>query len=473
MKPPPTIRTIPGEARTLRSARRQAVPETRPHPAEGPRRAQARVSAGVRTVRAAQGACRFDGLGPAVDAELGVQVAHVGLDGVRRHGQLAGNLRRRQVRRQVAQYADLAVAQRLERRPRLTGRRRGPFPGQQVEDLGQQRGVRGALPGVALEHARCRVQQEPQERAVGFGQIQRSLHSPVGRGLVTERIPSNGLQQEGLNCPGSPADSGGAVQDRLERHGRRVRIVLGEPQRRGGDTHLATVAVGVADVGKNLLGLLGPAEAHQGVQEPCPHRPGERVRRGQVPGQPLGGPERGQRIGVPPEGQLHLAARVLDSHRRHGRGFRSDRALGAPHPGRCLLRPPLPGQRGSERHVGEASRRLVGPAVPPGQLDRLPAPFCGPRKPPRELDLRPVHEADELEIGPPDPARQRDPLLQVELCLVEPTGPDLRVGQADQGQRAQLLAQSRLRHVRGSARRLQPLCLLGYRRQVALVPRQQ
>ena len=55
----------------------------------------------------------LDGLTAAVDAELGVQVAHVGGDGVHRHGQLAGDLLRRQVGRQVTQDASLAVGERL------------------------------------------------------------------------------------------------------------------------------------------------------------------------------------------------------------------------------------------------------------------------------------------------------------------------------------------------------------------------
>jgi hypothetical protein len=50
----------------------------------------------------AQGAGMLDRFGPAVRAELGVEVAQVGLDGGRRDGQFAGDLRRRQVGRQVA-----------------------------------------------------------------------------------------------------------------------------------------------------------------------------------------------------------------------------------------------------------------------------------------------------------------------------------------------------------------------------------
>jgi hypothetical protein len=98
----------------------------------------------------AEGTGARDGLRSAVRAELGVQVAQVGPDGVTRDVQLAGDLRPGQVGRQVAQHPDLAVAQRLRRRPRPGGRRGSPA-GQQAQDLSDQRGVRGALPGLALE----------------------------------------------------------------------------------------------------------------------------------------------------------------------------------------------------------------------------------------------------------------------------------------------------------------------------------
>jgi hypothetical protein len=60
----------------------------------------------------------LDRFGAAVRAELAVQVAHVGLDGARRQGRLAGYLRRRQVDCQVLQHPDLALAGRAERGPR-------------------------------------------------------------------------------------------------------------------------------------------------------------------------------------------------------------------------------------------------------------------------------------------------------------------------------------------------------------------
>jgi hypothetical protein len=129
----------------------------------------------------------------------------------------------------------------------------------------------------------------------------------------------------------------------------------------------------LAEAVYDLLGPFGLAEAHQGEQQQCPHRRGQGARRGQVPGQAFGGPERGQRVGIPAARQLELGADVVDRQRHRGIGFRSDSTLGALQPGIGLAQPPLPGQHGSERHVSDAGGRLVGPAVPLGQVDRPPA----------------------------------------------------------------------------------------------------
>jgi len=105
-----------------------------------------------------------------------------------------------------------------------------------------------------------------------------------------------------------------------------------------------------------------------------------------------------------------------------------------------------------------------------GQLDCLPAELLCPRKPPVEVDLRLVHQAHELEIGPPDPARQCDRLLQVRLGLVEPACPGFAVADFYQRQRAQLLAQVWPRRLRNLGRRQQPLRLVSPRREVAAPP---
>ena len=49
-----------------------------------------------------------------------------------------------------------------------------------------------------------------------------------------------------MNEPDRPAHWGGAIQDRRERGDRRVRVVSGEPQRRGSDARRPEVAVSEA-----------------------------------------------------------------------------------------------------------------------------------------------------------------------------------------------------------------------------------
>ena len=78
--------------------------------------------------------------------------------------------------------------------------------------------------------------------------------------------------------------------------------------------------------------------------------------------------------------RLQDRANVVDRLTRRRLGFGPDGALGPLDPGFCLLGPPLPDLRHPECHVGDAGGRLVGPAVPPGQLDRLPAALGRPRR---------------------------------------------------------------------------------------------
>jgi hypothetical protein len=59
-----------------------------------------------------------DGLGAPVRAKLGVQVAHMGLDGVGRDVEFVRDFGCRQVSREVAQDPNLASAERLQRRLR-------------------------------------------------------------------------------------------------------------------------------------------------------------------------------------------------------------------------------------------------------------------------------------------------------------------------------------------------------------------
>ncbi len=156
------------------------------------------------------------------------------------------------------------------------------------------------------------------------------------------------------------------------------------------------------------------------------------MRCGEEPGQPFGGVEGGHRLVVTATRQLEQSTDVPNPHVRRGVGFRSASALGVLDPAFCLLEAPLPDQSRCECHVGGAGGRVVGPAVPFGQFDRLPAELLCPRKRPEGLDPCLVCQAGELQIGSSGPVRERDALLEVPLRLVEPTRPGLGDAEVDQ-----------------------------------------
>jgi hypothetical protein len=68
------------------------------------------------------------------------------------------------------------------------------------------------------------------------------------------------------------------------------------------------------------------------------------VRFGEAPGQPVGGLQGGQRVGVPAARQLQQPADRADNQPHCGISFGPEDTLGALHPGFCLLQPSLPGQ---------------------------------------------------------------------------------------------------------------------------------
>ena len=109
------------------------------------------------------------------------------------------------------------------------------------------RAWRSSRPGAGCSR---NIESAPSGSAISSA---RSRARPAATG-VAERVPGDRLQQESLVLQGPIGYRSGAVQDRRERGGRRVRVVLGEPQRRRGDADIPTVAVLVAEVGEDLLG---------------------------------------------------------------------------------------------------------------------------------------------------------------------------------------------------------------------------
>ncbi len=100
-----------------------------------------------------------------------------------------------------------------------------------------------------------------------------------------------------------------------------------------------------------------------------------RARCDEQPGQPLGGPESSQRVGITAAHELKRPASLVEHHASRWLGLSLKRTLGLVQPRLCLLQPHLPDPRGTKGRVGGGDDRLLGPAVFPGQLDRLHAPL--------------------------------------------------------------------------------------------------
>ena len=128
--------------------------------------------------------------------------------------------------------------------------------------------------------------------------------------------PGRSPPAAGVRQPGRRGHGCGAGKDRRERDGRRVRVVLGDPQRGQGHAYLAAGPAWLADFRDVLLGAPGFAQPHQGVQ---PQRAGPHqrpVRCVKQPGQPLGGLEGGQHLLVAAARQLQQRADIADRDRR-------------------------------------------------------------------------------------------------------------------------------------------------------------
>jgi hypothetical protein len=96
-----------------------------------------------------------DCCGAVVGTELGVDPADMRVDGVKRDGQFACDLRPGQVCREVSKYPEFARAEFVCQRCELLSEKL--LSGKQgrtvhdVEDVGEQRGVRGLMPRQCFE----------------------------------------------------------------------------------------------------------------------------------------------------------------------------------------------------------------------------------------------------------------------------------------------------------------------------------
>jgi hypothetical protein len=149
-------------------------------------------------------------------------------------------------------------------------------------------------------------------------------------------------------------------------------------------------------------------------------------------------------------------------------------ALGALHPQLGLVQPSLEQHYDAELGVGHPGERLLAPAVPFRQLDRLPAPLRLRRiGAEQQQSMRPVSQAVQLQVRAPDPARQGDALLQMPLRVLEPAGPYLSNTEADERHRAQILARPEVRGIGSLRDGEQSLRLLDHDREVDEPPGQE
>jgi hypothetical protein len=184
-------------------------------------------------------------------------------------------------------------------------------------------------------------------------------------------------------------------------------------------------------------------------------------------GQPLGRPDGGQRLGIPAARELEHPAAEVQPHPGRRLNLGPDGALGVLEGPLRLLEPPLGDQGHAQRQMGQARDRLLGPAVPPGQFDRLHAPLRPQRERPPAHQLRQVRQAIDLQIGPTELARQGDAVLEVPFGLLQAGGPQLGDAEIDQRQRPQVSAQTGPGRAGGPAGSQQRLRLLGHGREVA------
>jgi hypothetical protein len=127
--------------------------------------------------------------------------------------------------------------------------------------------VCGPEPTVAFEQFRRAIDQEREQQAFRLGQIEGALEGTPGGARVAERVAGDRVEQESLNLPKVRArHRRRTVEDGRQSGDRRVRVVLGEPQRRRGDAHLATVALRTVHLGQELLDPLRLARQHERLQ---------------------------------------------------------------------------------------------------------------------------------------------------------------------------------------------------------------
>ncbi|HYZ27534.1 MAG TPA: hypothetical protein VE570_00645 [Thermoleophilaceae bacterium] len=166
--------------------------------------------------------------------------------------------------------------------------------------------MRGAIAPVALEESRRWVEHERQQRAVGLGEIERTLDGMLRSDPVSECVACSRFQYERKKQTDNAVPRHDrAVEDRHQRRRGLLGVVLGESQRSERGADLGGLALFATDLAEAPLGFLEVSHAHEREECECARPRREHVGCENALGQPFRRSERGERV-------LVIAARQFE-----------------------------------------------------------------------------------------------------------------------------------------------------------------
>ncbi len=148
---------------------------------------------------------------------------------------------------------------------------------QDVEDAGEQRGVRCLMPGQRLEQLPGARHRERQDQPVRLRQGQCAFSRLVRRALVTEFTIGEPGEQVRFNNRDVTEDRGRAIENIVQRAQGSGRIAFRETDHRAGITYLTGAGPLVIERREAGAGLAGQPEAGLGGHHPAGHLARQRL----------------------------------------------------------------------------------------------------------------------------------------------------------------------------------------------------
>ena len=208
---------------------------------------------------------------------------------------------------------------------------------QDVEDVGEQRGVRCLMPRQGLEQLAGARHRERQDQPVSLRQGQRPFSRLVRRALVTELTMGEPGEQVRLHDRDVTDDRGRAIENILQHAQSFGRIAFRETDHRAGITDLTGAGPLVIDRREHRAGFAGPPEAGLGGQHPAGHLARQRVRSLQLRSQVFGRAELLERLMVAAATGVQHAAHDVQKQSDVRPGVCLQGPRGAPQPPLALV----------------------------------------------------------------------------------------------------------------------------------------